>query len=91
MIKTMKMNMKRLRLILATMLMTMSLFSFGQVFMLDFADERTGLSENEIELINPLHDVEYDQTNYAPLEGGVLLLASFGMVYLMMCKKRERQ
>ena len=83
--------MKKLRMILATMLMILTLSSLGQIFMTDFADDRIGLSENEIGLITPLHDVEYDQTNYAPIEGGTLLLAGLGMAYLLKCRLKKRQ
>ena len=90
MTKIMKMTKNKIRAILAIALMTMSISTFGQVFMVDVEGERIGLSENEIELITPLHDVEYDQTNYTPLAGGTLLLVGLGMVYLLGCRLKNR-
>ena len=83
------MKRNKFRVFLAIMLITVSLSSFGQIFMMDFPEERAGLSENEIELITPLHDVEYDQTNYTPLAGGTLLLVGLGMAYLLRCRLKN--
>lgn len=90
MTKIMKMNKNKICAILAIMLMTMSISTFGQIFMTDVEGERAGFSENEIELITPLHDVEYDQTNYTPLAGGTLLFVGMGMAYLLRCRLKNR-
>ena len=78
---------KRIIIVLAVLLMTVS--AQAQVFLLEegVQDNRV-VSEDGVGVIVPLHDVECDQTNYAPLGCGTLLLAGLAGAYLLGKKKK---
>ncbi len=67
----------------------MAVSAQAQVFLLeeDNQDNRIA-SEDGVGVIVPLHDVECDQTNYAPLGCGTLLLAGLAGAYLLGKKKK---
>ena len=39
--------------------------------------------------IIPFHEVEWDQANYAPTGGGILLLTALGGAYLIGKRRKE--
>ena len=64
----------------------------AQVFMID-DDAYNGRADagEGVSVIVPIHGVEYDQTNYAPLGGGALLLAGLGAAYLIRKKNKQNR
>ena len=63
----------------------------AQVFFLDI-DGEDNLREDELELVDLdvlEHSLTQDQTNYAPVGSGVLLLAALGGAYLLGKKKEK--
>ena len=79
---------KRIIIVLAVLLMTVS--AQAQIFILEEgAQDNRYVSEDGVGVIVPLHDVEYDQTNYTPLGSGALLLAGLAGAYLLGKKKKK--
>ena len=83
------MKRKILRLLLVFLLASMAPLSFGQIFMIEDDNQRTGTTSSEVEVIIPIHGVEYDQTNYTPIGGGALLLGGMAVGYLALRKKKK--
>lgn len=94
------MNMKRNKEIKGTvlrrmamsmlLLLTITFSAKGQVFIMGEDADRNGTDASDVNTIIPLHNVEYDQENeYAPLGGGVLVLAGLGLCYLLKKNRKE--
>lgn len=73
----------------AAVLVAMMATATAQVFVMDEKEQssRTPGTEEEINLIVPIHGVDYDQ--YTPVGGGVLLLAGLGGAYLLAKRKKD--
>lgn len=81
--------MKRLVLSLV-FVFTLTVFGVAQVFVLPDEDgARKSVGSDEAHVIVPLHNVEYDQTNYVPLGGGLFALAAMGMGYLLSKSRKD--
>ena len=81
--------MRKSIILLVTMLM-MAMPMRSQVFLTqeDLDSERAGQWE-DIGLIIPIHEQDFDQAEYAPLGSGIALLAALGGAYLLGKRRKE--
>ena len=80
---------KRILTILAAMMLTVS--ASAQVFLMneDEDNDRNGIPEENISIINPgYHNSGEDW--YTPVGNGALLLTAMGSAYLLTKKKRKK-
>lgn len=76
---------KTRQLLLTAVFVMATMVASAQVFLMGDDNSRTGTGD----LSNVItHGSENDQTNYAPMGGGSLLLAALGGAYLL--KKRKK-
>ena len=83
------MNKRVLTLAMATLLTVGT--ATAQIFLDDESLTNRGWLGDMDELGNiiPFHEVDWDQANYAPAGGGILLLAALGGAYLLGKKRTE--
>ena len=65
--------------------------AMAQIFLDDESLTKRGWLGDMDELGNiiPFHEVEWDQANYAPAGGGILLLTALGGAYLLGKRRKE--
>ena len=65
--------------------------AMAQIFLDDESLTNRGWLGDMDELGNiiPFHEVEWDQANYAPAGGGILLLTALGGAYLLGKKRKD--
>ena len=65
--------------------------AMAQIFLDDESLTNRGWLGDMDELGNiiPFHEVEWDQANYAPAGGGILLLTALGGAYLLGKRRKE--
>ncbi len=83
--------MKKRIIILATAIMMAVAPAFGQIIITeeDANHNRAEQNNSNIGVMVLQEGVNYDQWKYAPLDGGVLLLAGLGVAYLMGKRKKK--
>lgn len=83
--------MKKRIIILATAIMMTVAPVFGQIIITedDANHNRAEQNNSNIGVMVLQEGVNYDQWKYAPLDGGVLLLAGLGAAYLMGKRKKK--
>lgn len=81
---------KRLVTLVFTLFMAASP-AIGQVIYLeeDITNLRKGREGNELGVMIPLQGQDYDQFEYTPLVGGLLMLLGMGGVYLVAKNKKK--
>lgn len=65
--------------------------AIGQVIYLDedITNLRKGKNGNELGVMIPLQGQNYDQWEYSPIGGGLLMLLGMGGAYLVAKRKKE--
>ena len=81
---------KRLIALMVAVLMTTGT-AMAQIFLDDESLTNRGWLGDMDELGNiiPFHEVEWDQANYAPTGGGIMMLAVLGGAYLLGKRRKE--
>ena len=81
---------KRLAALMVAMLLTTAP-AMAQIFLDDESLTNRGWLGDMDELGNivPFHEVEWDQANYAPAGGGIMLLTVLGGAYLVGKRRKE--
>ena len=88
---TMKRAMNKRVLTLAMAMLLAAPAAMAQIFLDDESLTNRGWLGDMDELGNiiPFHEVEWDQANYAPTGGGILLLTVLGGAYLLGKKRKD--
>ena len=88
---TMKRAMNKRVLTLAIAMLLAAPAAMAQIFLDDESLTNRGWLGDMDELGNiiPFHEVEWDQANYAPTGGGILLLTVLGGAYLLGKKRKD--
>jgi hypothetical protein len=88
---TMKRAMNKRVLTLAMAMLLAAPAAMAQIFLDDESLTNRGWLGDMDELGNiiPFHEVEWDQANYAPTGGGILLLTVLGGAYLLGKRRKE--
>ena len=88
---TMKRAMNKRVLTLAMAMLLAAPAAMAQIFLDDESLTNRGWLGDMDELGNiiPFHEVEWDQANYAPTGGGILLLTMLGGAYLFGKKRKD--
>lgn len=70
-----------------------SMTANAQIFLDDDDPNLRGAGDGDMEIGNiiPQHGVEWDQANYAPLGGGIVLLSVLGGAYLLGKRRKEQE
>ena len=79
------------RVLTLAMAMLLAAPAMAQIFLDDESLTNRGWLGDLDELGNiiPFHEVEWDQANYAPAGGGILLLTALGGAYLLGKRRKE--
>ena len=79
------------RVLTLAMAMLLAAPAMAQIFLDDESLTNRGWLGDMDELGNiiPFHEVEWDQANYAPAGGGILLLTALGGAYLLGKRRKE--
>ena len=84
-------TMKKSLLVIAMMTLLTAGPVTAQIFLDDESLSQRGWlgTMDELGNIIPFHEVDWDQANYAPTGGGILLLGLLGGTYLVGKKRKE--